>query len=119
MGVDSDDDSNWTTEIPDALVRAQAVEEQHLAKVAALPPANRQPGSIALQNPQGLPHPPGLPRHLEKVILNNPPKDGSSAGAGTEKVTAGGACCASLPVPSIDSPLRTKADRKPPPLLLS
>lgn len=73
-------------------MRAQALEEQHLNKVANLAPANRQPGSAALQNPQGLPHPPGLPRHLEKVILNNPTnKDGAQAG--TDKNAGGGACC--------------------------
>ncbi|CED83310.1 Protein involved in Snf1 protein kinase complex assembly [Phaffia rhodozyma] len=80
---DNDDDPDqWTTEIPELLTQTQAAEEAHLAYIANLPPANRQPGSAALANPPGLPYPPGLPRHLEKVILNNPPKDGGQGGSG-------------------------------------
>lgn len=108
LGDDSDDDSLWTTEIPLALTHAQSIEEAHLTKIAALPPANRQPGSAALQNPPGLPTPPGLPRHLEKVILNNPPKDGGqvgaaagSSGSSAAEKMAGGACCKFHPFPSV------------------
>lgn len=103
-----EDDSLWTTEIPQALITAQALEESHMAHIATLPPANRQPGSAALANPPGLPNPPALPGHLQKVILNNPPKDGGlvgvtagTAGVGSEKgekegrkpMTASAACC--------------------------
>ncbi|KAL7416497.1 5'-AMP-activated protein kinase beta subunit, interation domain-containing protein [Mrakia frigida] len=107
-GVEPEDQSLWTTEIPEALINAQATEEAHQNYLASLAPANRQPGSAALQNPPGLPNPPSLPRHLEKVILNNPPKDGGSVGVsssgsrsareeGTKAISGNAACWTATP----------------------
>ncbi|KAG8846905.1 hypothetical protein FRB96_001750 [Tulasnella sp. 330] len=81
------EDMNWTEDIPPRLFKLAAAEEAYLAaRAAAANPhpthahgqTNRSssghggpPPYSALPPPPAVPYPPSLPRHLEKVILNN------------------------------------------------
>ncbi|CEL62559.1 SNF1 protein kinase subunit beta-2 OS=Saccharomyces cerevisiae (strain ATCC 204508 / S288c) GN=SIP2 PE=1 SV=3 [Rhizoctonia solani AG-1 IB] len=90
----------WTSEIPPLLVQAARMEEEYLA----------QRGQPDAPSPPLIPHPPALPRHLEKVILNARTTGNASAASGIGKPTvasmggvgpAGGADDNSvLPVPN-------------------
>ncbi|KAG9035650.1 hypothetical protein FRB95_010888 [Tulasnella sp. JGI-2019a] len=74
------EDMNWTEDIPPRLFKLAAAEEAYLAARAAAanptqPPSTSgrhpAPPYSALPPPPAVPYPPSLPRHLEKVILNN------------------------------------------------
>ncbi|ELU38279.1 AMPKBI domain-containing protein [Rhizoctonia solani AG-1 IA] len=90
----------WTSEIPPLLSDAVKKEEEYLA----------QRGQPNAPSPPLIPHPPALPRHLEKVILNARTTGNASAASGVGKPTvasmggvgaAGGADDNSvLPVPN-------------------
>ncbi|KAH7336966.1 5'-AMP-activated protein kinase beta subunit, interation domain-containing protein [Rhizoctonia solani] len=90
----------WTSEIPPLLVQAAQLEENYLARR----------GEPDCPSPPLIPHPPALPRHLEKVILNARTTGNASAASGVGKPTvasmggvgpAGGADDNSvLPVPN-------------------
>jgi len=71
----------WTGQIPPRLFKLAGEEEAYLAARAAQNPSNgsaprmhpsKQP---PLPPPPPVPYPPSLPRHLEKVILNNPTRN--------------------------------------------
>lgn len=55
-----EDHPAWTSEIPSHLIQAAQLEEQYLTRR----------GEPDAPPPPLIPHPPALPRHLEKVILN-------------------------------------------------
>ncbi|KDN45381.1 hypothetical protein RSAG8_04968, partial [Rhizoctonia solani AG-8 WAC10335] len=90
----------WTSEIPPLLVQAAQLEENYLVRR----------GEPNHPSPPLIPHPPALPRHLEKVILNARTTGNASAASGVGKPTvasmggvgtAGGADDNSvLPVPN-------------------
>ncbi|KAG8745855.1 hypothetical protein FRC10_006882 [Ceratobasidium sp. 414] len=65
----------WTSEIPPHLIHAAQLEEQYLARRTELdaPP------------PPLIPHPPALPRHLEKVILNARTTGSATSASGVTK----------------------------------
>lgn len=70
-----DQEETWTSEIPTALIEAQEAEEaQREAEESGAAPA--QHGADGREAP--LPHPPALPRQLEKVILNSSPANPSN-----------------------------------------
>lgn len=90
LGLDDlfDDDGNdqeetWTSEIPATLIEAQEAEEaQREAEESGRSATHAQHGSDGNGTP--LPHPPALPRQLEKVILNSSPanpSNGTSTGS--------------------------------------
>ncbi|KAG8898702.1 hypothetical protein FRB99_007200 [Tulasnella sp. 403] len=64
---------DWTCEIPPRLFKLAAEEEAYLAAraAAAQNPVQRNQQYTPLPPPPPVPYPPSLPRHLEKVILNN------------------------------------------------
>ncbi|CUA68764.1 hypothetical protein RSOLAG22IIIB_03623 [Rhizoctonia solani] len=68
----------WTSEIPPLLVQAAQLEENYLAR-------RGEPNS---PSPPLIPHPPALPRHLEKVILNARTTGTASAASGVGKPVA-------------------------------
>ncbi|CAE6448339.1 hypothetical protein ACGC1H_005524 [Rhizoctonia solani] len=90
----------WTSEIPPLLIQAAQLEENYLVRRGEPNPPS----------PPLIPHPPALPRHLEKVILNARTTGTASAASGVGKPTvasmggvgpAGGADDNSvLPVPN-------------------
>ncbi|CAE6477868.1 unnamed protein product [Rhizoctonia solani] len=94
------DQPSWTSEIPPHLIEAAQLEEQYLTRR----------GESNAPSPPLIPHPPALPRHLEKVILNARTTGNASAASGVGKPTvasmggvgpAGGADDNSvLPVPN-------------------
>uniref|UniRef100_V5ENE2 Association with the SNF1 complex (ASC) domain-containing protein n=1 Tax=Kalmanozyma brasiliensis (strain GHG001) TaxID=1365824 RepID=V5ENE2_KALBG len=70
----TDQEETWTSEIPAALIDAQEVEEaQREAEESGQHSRHGSEGSAA-----ALPHPPALPRQLEKVILNSSPANPSN-----------------------------------------
>ncbi|QRW06622.1 hypothetical protein RhiLY_05621 [Ceratobasidium sp. AG-Ba] len=70
-----DDLPPWTSEIPPQLIQAAQLEEQYLARRA-------EPDAPA---PPLIPHPPALPRHLEKVILNARTTGSATSASGVTK----------------------------------
>ncbi|KAF8606848.1 AMPKBI-domain-containing protein [Ceratobasidium sp. AG-I] len=67
----------WTSEIPAHLIHAAQLEEQYLA----------QRGEPNAPSPPLIPHPPALPRHLEKVILNARTTGNAASASGVGKST--------------------------------
>ena len=78
-----DQEETWTCEIPTALIEAQEAEEaQREAEESGEAARHAHHGSDGHGAP--LPHPPALPRQLEKVILNSSPanpSNGTSTGS--------------------------------------
>ena len=76
-----DQEETWTSEIPTALIEAQeAEEEQREAEDSGHASKPSQQGSDG--SATALPHPPALPRQLEKVILNSSPANPSNGTTG-------------------------------------
>ncbi|CAE7184013.1 unnamed protein product [Rhizoctonia solani] len=67
----------WTSEIPPLLLQAAQLEENYLTRR----------GDPHAPSPPLIPHPPALPRHLEKVILNARTTGNASAASGVGKPT--------------------------------
>lgn len=67
----------WTSEIPAHLIHAAQLEEQYLARR----------GEPDAPSPPLIPHPPALPRHLEKVILNARTTGNAASASGVGKST--------------------------------
>lgn len=67
----------WTSEIPPHLIHAAQLEEQYLARR----------GEPDAPPPPLIPHPPALPRHLEKVILNARTTGNAASASGVGKST--------------------------------
>jgi hypothetical protein len=65
----------WTSEIPPHLIHAAQLEEQYLAR-------RTEPDAPP---PPLIPHPPALPRHLEKVILNARTTGSATSASGVTK----------------------------------
>jgi hypothetical protein len=65
----------WTSEIPSHLIHAAQLEEQYLAR-------RTEPDAPP---PPLIPHPPSLPRHLEKVILNARATGNAASASGVGK----------------------------------
>ncbi|KAG8686002.1 hypothetical protein FRC09_014402 [Ceratobasidium sp. 395] len=65
----------WTSEIPPHLIHAAQLEEQYLAR-------RMEPDAPP---PPLIPHPPALPRHLEKVILNARTTGSATSASGVTK----------------------------------
>ncbi|KAB5595905.1 5'-AMP-activated kinase beta subunit [Ceratobasidium theobromae] len=67
----------WTSDIPPQLIHAAQLEEQYLARR----------GEPDAPPPPLIPHPPALPRHLEKVILNARTTGNAASASGVAKST--------------------------------
>ncbi|KAG9099019.1 hypothetical protein FS749_002307 [Ceratobasidium sp. UAMH 11750] len=68
---------SWTSEIPPHLIHAAQLEEQYLTR-------RTEPDAPP---PPLIPHPPALPRHLEKVILNARTTGSATSASGVTKST--------------------------------